>query len=77
MDESTKLVINRVKEVLEEVGTCISQARVSLSEAKDELSDLFETLGRMDAVNSHHRAVTEAKALSEVREIVRSANSGG
>lgn len=77
MDESTTLVIRRVKKVLEEVGTCISQARVSLSEAKDELSDLFETLERMDAVNSHHRAITEAKALAEVREKEHNADPGG
>lgn len=54
MDEETTAVIARVKEVLSDVGMNISQARVSLSSAKDELSDLFDTLERIEAVNKHN-----------------------
>lgn len=68
MDETTTALITRVKEVLSEVSMGISQARVALSEAKDELSDLFDRLERLEAVNGHHRQVTEAIALADIRE---------
>ena len=77
MNEETTVVITRVKEILSEVSMGISQARVALSEAKDELSAIFDRLERSEAISRHQTRVIEDKVLSQVREREHEAHPGG
>lgn len=77
MDEATTSAIIRAKEVLVRVGMGISQARVALSEAKDELSDLFDRLERAEAVSIFQTKITEDRVLSQMRQKEHDAHPGG
>ena len=77
MNNSEINVLERVKEVLSEVSTGISQSRVALAEAKEEIAELVIRLERAEVVAKHNLTVTEDNVLSEMRAKEEEAHPAG